>query len=157
MKTSAKQVIFERVVPQNFKEFSNLMGKLAEYERLAPPDPEATERLRKDCLSKNPRFEAFLVKKSDIAVAYMMYFFTYSSFLALPTLFLEDIFVLEEYRGQGIGRRIFDFCKEIALKKGCGRIELTVLDWNKSAQKFYEENKAQKSNWYFYRVDKNDF
>jgi len=90
-------------------------------------------------------------------VSYVIYFFAYSSFLALPTLFLEDIFVLEEYRGQGIGKKMFDNCREIAKRANCGRIDFTVLKWNKPAQEFYEKNEAERMEWFFYRLVKEKF
>jgi GNAT superfamily N-acetyltransferase len=157
MQNANDQVTIEKVNSSNFKRFADLIRKLAEYEKLEPPNLAAEARLRNDCLSENPRFEAFLAIRHSVAVGYVIYFFTYSSFSALPSLFLEDIFVLEDYRRQGIGGMLFDFCKSKALEKGCGRMEFTVLEWNKSAQKFYEERKAQRLRWYFYRLNKNDF
>ena len=79
---------------------------------------------------------------------------TYSRFLARPTLFLEDIFVLSEFRKKGLGQKMFDFCVKLARKRECGRIELSVLDWNKPAIKFYEKNKLQCLNWKFYRLNR---
>jgi GNAT superfamily N-acetyltransferase len=75
----------------------------------------------------------------------------------LPTLFLEDIFVLEKYRQQGIGKKMFDFLKEIAKREDCGRIEFTVLKWNKSAQEFYEKNRAKRLEWFLYRLVMENF
>jgi GNAT superfamily N-acetyltransferase len=147
----------EQVSAENFNAFLGLIEKLAEYEKLAPPDEEAKRRLRRDCLSGRPRYQAFIGKIDDKYVSYVIFFFTYSSFLALPTLFLEDIFVLEEYRRQGVGKKMFDFLKETAKREGCGRIEFTVLKWNKSAQEFYEKNKAQRLEWYLYRLTKENF
>lgn len=134
-----------------------LIDKLAEYEKLAPPDDEPKRRLRRDCLSEKPKYEAFIGKIGDKPVSYIIYFFTYSSFLALSTLFLEDIFVLKDYRRQGIGQKMFDYLKETAKREGCGRIEFTVLKWNKSAQEFYEENGAKRLEWFLYRLVKEDF
>ena len=150
-------VVIEKVNAETFNDFLGLIGKLAEYEKLALPDEEAKKRLRMDCLSDKPKYQAFIGKVGDKPVSYVIYFFTYSSFLALPTLFLEDIFVLDEYRRHGIGKKMFDFLKEIAKREGCGRIEFTVLKWNKSAQEFYEKNGAQCLEWFFYRVTKTDF
>jgi GNAT superfamily N-acetyltransferase len=147
----------EQVTAENFDAFLGLIEKLAEYEKLAPPDEEAKRRLRRDCLSDRPRYQAFIAKIDDKYVSYVIFFFTYSSFLALPTLFLEDIFVLEENRRQGVGKKMFDFLKETAKHEGCGRIEFTVLKWNKSAQEFYEKNKAQRLEWYLYRLTKENF
>jgi GNAT superfamily N-acetyltransferase len=142
---------------ENFNDFLGLIDKLAEYEKLQPPDSEAKKRLKQDCLSEKPKYQAFICKIGAKPVSYMIYFFTYSSFLALPTLFLEDIFVLKEYRKQGVGKKMIDFLKETAKREGCGRIEFTVLKWNKSAQQFYAKNKAQRLEWFLYRITKEDF
>ena len=151
-------VVIEKVNSDTIEDFLGLINKLAEYEKLAPPDEEAKRRLRRDCLSKKPKYEAFIGRVGGKYVSYVIFFFTYSSFLALPTLYLEDIFVLEDYRKQGIGKKMFDFLKEQANCEGCGRIEFTVLKWNKSAQKFYEESKAKcLEEWYFYRLVQKDF
>jgi GNAT superfamily N-acetyltransferase len=150
-------VVIEKVKAETFDDFLGLIDKLAEYEKLAPPDDEAKRRLRRDCLSEKPKYEAFIGKIGDKPVSYIIYFFTYSSFLALSTLFLEDIFVLKDYRRQGIGQKMFDYLKETAKREGCGRIEFTVLKWNKSAQEFYEENGAKRLEWFLYRLVKEDF
>ncbi len=150
-------VVIEKVNEETFDDFLGLINKLAQYEQLAMPDDEAKNRLRRDCLSDKPKYWAFIGRVGGKPVSYFIYFFTYSSFLALPTLFLEDIFVLEEYRRLGIGKKLFDFLKETAKQEECGRIEFTVLKWNKSAQEFYEKNGAQRLEWYLYRVVKEDF
>jgi GNAT superfamily N-acetyltransferase len=151
------QLNIKKVDAETFDDFLLLIDKLAEYEKLSPPDEEAKKRLRVDCLSENSKFQAYIGKIGNKSVAYVIYFFTYSSFLAQPTLFLEDIFVLEEYRRRGVGKKMFDYCKHIAKREGCGRIEFTVLKWNKSAQEFYEKNKAKHPEWFLYRLNREDF
>ena len=149
------EVIIERVTQQNFKDLIFLIEKLAEYEHLPPPDAEASSRLKRDGITrKNPKYEAYIAKLDGKAVGYLLFFMTYSSFLALPTLYLEDIFVLEEHRRQGIGQKLFEYCIQIAKDRCCGRIEFCVLNWNEPAIRFYEKNKAKKLNWTFYRLDK---
>ena len=150
-------LVIKRVTAETFDGFLALIVKLAEFEKLAPPSEEASKRLCKDCLSKKPKFEAYLGKIGEKCVGYVICLFTYSSFQALPTLFLEDFFVLEEYRRQGIGQKMFDHCKRRAKRKGCVRIEFIVLKWNEGAQKFYAKNKAKPLDWYFYRLTKEDF
>ena len=150
-------VVIEKVNSETFNDFLGLIEKLAEYEKLAPPDEKAKRRLRTDCLSDKPKYQAFIGKVGHKYVSYVIFFFAYSSFHALPTLFLEDIFVLEEYRRQGVGKKMFDFLKETAKQEGCGRIEFTVLKWNKSAQEFYEKNGAQRLEWFLYRLVKENF
>ena len=150
-------IVIKKVKAENFDDFLGLIDKLAQYEKLAPPDGQAKNRLRRDCLSDKSKYQAFIGKVGAKYVSYVIFFFTYSSFLALPTLFLEDIFVLDEYRRQGVGKKMFDFLKETAKREGCGRIEFTVLKWNKSAQEFCEKNKAKRLDWYLFRLVKEDF
>jgi GNAT superfamily N-acetyltransferase len=157
MDKTEHSVIIKKVNAETFDDFLGLIDKLAEYEKLTSPDEAAKRRLRRDCLSDKPKYEAFIGKVGDKPVSYIIYFFTYSSFLALPTLFLEDIFVLKEYRRQGIGQKMFGYLKETAKREGCGRIEFTVLKWNKSAQGFCEKNRAKCLEWFLYRLVKEDF
>ena len=157
MKKQVNSLVIRKVTEETFEQFLGLIIKLAEYEKLAPPSEDAKRRLRADCLAVKPRFEAFLGEVGGECVAYVIYFFTYSSFLALPTLYIEDIFVLETYRGCGVGQKMFDRCREIAKHEGCGRIEFTVLEWNKSAQAFYEKNGAKRMEWFLYRLVREDF
>ena len=158
MEKQDNSLVIRKVTEETFDGFLSLIAKLAEYEKLAPPDEDAKKRLRADCLADKPKYEAFLGEVGGECVSYVIYFFTYSSFLALPTLYIEDIFVLEPYRKSGVGQKMFDQCKAIAKQAGCGRIEFTVLTWNKSAQTFYEKNRAkQMADWYLYRLVKEDF
>ena len=150
-------LVIRKVDAETIDDFLGLIDKLAEYENLAPPNKEAKERLRLDCLSDKPKYRAFVGSIRDRCVSYVIYFFTYSSFLALPTLYVEDIFVLEEFRGRGVGQKMFDHCKQIAKREGCGRIEFTVLTWNKPAQAFYEKNGTKRLEWFFYRLTREDF
>jgi len=76
-------------------------------------------------------------------VGYALYFYTYSSFLAKPTLYLEDIFVLAQARGTGVGEALFESCLREARGYGCGRMEWQVLDWNKPAMRFYKKLGAE--------------
>jgi len=151
-KQAGEGLTIERVTRDNFQDLLLLIEALAKFEKLAPPDAAAGRRLRRYALSKNPKCEAYLGRLDSMYVAYIIFFFTYSSFLALPILYLEDIFVLEKFRRRGIGQAMFDFCVKRAKKEGCGRIEFTVLDWNKAAQRFYEKNNAEKTEWEFYRL-----
>jgi len=157
MNKKESSIVIQQVNEEIFDDFLGLIDKLAEYEKLAPPNEEARRRLRIDCLSDRPKYQALVGKIGDKFVSYIIYFFTYSSFLGLPALYLEDIFVREEYRRQGVGKRMLDYLKEIAKREGCCRIEFTVLKWNKSAQEFYEKNKAKRVDWFLYRLVREDF
>lgn len=97
--------------------------------------------------------ESFLAELDGEAVGYTFFFETYSTFLALPTLYLEDLFVLPAYRGQGVGAALFRAMATEACSRGCGRMEWTVLDWNQLAIDFYERFGAKRSSdWLPYRL-----
>jgi len=134
-----------------------LIHGLAEYEKLPPPDPAAEKRLIKDIFSASPRLEAFLGEYQGEAAGYALVFETYSSFLALPTLYLEDIFVLPEYRHRKVGLHLFLAMVREAHRRGCGRMEWAVLDWNQLALDFYARMGArQMKEWQLFRLVRSD-
>lgn len=135
--------------------FLALVDALADYEKLARPTPQARERLRRDGFGppEQRRFQPYLAELDGEAVGYAFTFETYSSFLALPTLYLEDLFVLPEARGRGAGYALFRFLAAEAVRRGCGRMEWQVLDWNALAIGFYERLGARRlREWYGYRL-----
>lgn len=149
-----QDIKIEKVNKKNFNDFLYLLDKLANYEKVNPPDYNAKLRLKKDYFSKNKKFEAYLVSINDKFIGYTIFFLTYSSYLALPTLYIEDLFVLEEYRRKRIGEKVFRFCVKQAKDKGCGRMEWTVYDWNESAIRFYKQFGAICLEKKYYRLDK---
>ena len=139
---------------ERFEDFVRLIRALADYEHLPPPDPAAIARLRADAFGTRPRFEAALAVDSVTgAVGYAVWFETYSTFLAKPTLYLEDLFVLEEARRTGAGGLLFDYVRTLGERRGCGRMDWTVLDWNTVARDFYHRRNAQwMREWLLYRI-----
>ena len=137
-----------------FDDFIDLIRALADYERLIPPDGTAVERLRRDALGPQPRFEAALaLNDGGIAVGYATWFHTYSTFLARPTMYLEDLFVLEDARKSGAGSALFEYVRALGAQRGCGRMEWQVLDWNTLAREFYHRRQATwMKDWLLYRV-----
>ena len=133
-----------------------LICALAEFEKLDPPDAEAQQRLMEDAFGDHPRIEPWLAFADAPAgpVGYAIILETYSSFLARPTLYLEDVFVLPEFRGRGFGTAFLRHCVSLAHERGCGRMEWTCLDWNTRAQTVYEQKLgAQRmSEWFLYRL-----
>ena len=148
------KIAIEKLSGKNFDEFVRLIRNFANFEKLRPPDQKARARLRKDGLGQNPKYEAYLVKIDGKYAAYMIFFMAYASFIAFPILFLEDFFILKEYRRKGIGQKMLDFCIKFAKKRNCGRVDLTVLDWNTNAIKFYEKNGFRYINWKLYRLER---
>lgn len=146
------------VVPVTRERFDDLIAlvvMLAEYEKLEPPTSEARQRLREDICGVNPRIEAVLaVDEFGTALGYAIMLETYSSFLALPTMYLEDIFVREDARCHGAGSVLFDHVVSQARRRGCGRVDWQVLDWNMLARDFYERRGATfMKEWMLYRID----
>jgi GNAT superfamily N-acetyltransferase len=153
MPTTNSKCTIEKVTPDNFDSLLNLITALAEFENLTPPVGEAQLRLRNDCFAEHPRFESYLGLHDGMAVGYVIVFETYSSFLAKPTLYLEDLFVLPDYRNRKIGYQLFQFVARLAIERNCGRLEWQVLDWNENAIKFYERFGASHlKEWYPYRL-----
>lgn len=130
---------------------------LAEFEKLPPPDQAAQKRLVEDAFGPRPRFDVFLAEVGTDVAGYAFAFETYSTFLALPTLYLEDLFVLPEYRKQRIGYAMMLYLAEVALRRGCGRLDWVVLDWNHHAINFYERMGAHRlADWLPYRLDRSE-
>ncbi len=133
-----------------------LICALADFEKLPRPDAAAQGRLAADGFGPTPRFESWLahVPENSDPVGYAILFETYSTFLAKPTLYLEDIFVLPDFRHQGVGTAFLEHCVAQARERGCGRMEWTCLDWNTKAQSVYECKLGAKkmSEWLLYRL-----
>lgn len=146
------KIEIEKVTEENFHDFLYLINKLAEYEKKNPPDVYAQKRLMDDYFTNNPKYFAYLGKIKGSFIGYVVYYFTYSSFNALPILHIEDLFVLEDLRKKGFGQSLFDFCIEKAKEKECDCMEWTVYDWNKPAIKFYIKNKAARLDKSYYQL-----
>lgn len=115
----------------------DLIRGLAEYERL-PNEVVATEEgLRTSLFGPVPAAEVVIAEVDGIAAGFALFFHTYSTFLGRRGLWLEDLFVRPACRGQGIGRTLLAHLAEVAIARGCGRLEWSVLDWNESAIGFY--------------------
>ena len=120
---------------------------LATYEKLAA-EVEATEAQLERTLfpadGTPPAAFCVVAFSAGVPAGFALYFFNYSTFLARPGLYLEDLFVPAEFRGQGIGKALLLHLAQIANARGCGRMEWSVLDWNQSAIEFYESLGARR-------------
>jgi len=114
-----------------------LVRGLAEYERLLAECVATPARLRRDGFGRRPYFQTLICRRGRRPIGFALYFFTYSTFLARPTLYLEDLFVLPAERGRGAGLALLRALARLAVRRGCGRMEWTVLDWNRPAMRFY--------------------
>ena len=133
--------------------FLRLVEELAVYEKMAPPDAEAKARLIEHLFGPRPFYQLVLAVKGGRPVGYAAYFFTYSTFVGRRTLYLEDLFVLPEARGDGVGHKLLVTIARIALAEGCGRLDLIVLKWNELAHRFYEKHGVNRmEDWALYRL-----
>jgi GNAT superfamily N-acetyltransferase len=136
-----------------------LIRNLAEFEKLPPPDAAAGERLLRDAFDTTPaRIDLWVVESEEgQVVAYAACFECYSTFRALPTLFLEDLFVHPSARRRGVATRLLAHLREEAERRGCGRFEWFVLGWNEDAKALYRGVGAEiMTDWELVRVDLRD-
>lgn len=130
-----------------------LIKALADYERLSG-EVIATEDLLREALFGSERTaEAALAYVGTDAVGFAVWFYNFSTFVGRPGLYLEDIFVLPDWRDRGVGRALMRHVARIAVVRGCGRMEWAVLDWNEPAIRFYRNIGAQAMDgWTVYRL-----
>ncbi len=126
---------------------------LAKYEKLEHEVLATEEKLRASLFSGNKVAEVlFLIAKGE-KVGFALFFHNYSTFLAQPGIYLEDLFVLPTQRGQGYGKMLLKYLAQLAIERGCGRLEWSVLDWNQPAIDFYLSFGAVPMNeWTGYRL-----
>jgi GNAT superfamily N-acetyltransferase len=115
-----------------------MIRALAEYERLAHLCVGSEDELRDALFGARPAAEVLLARAGAQAIGFALFFHTFSTFLARRGLWLEDLFVVTERRGEGVGRALLEAVAGIAVERGCGRFEWAVLDWNTPAIRFYE-------------------
>ena len=126
---------------------------LAAYERLAGEVVATEAMVRESFFGPAPHAQAVIARIGGEPVGFMVWFSTYSTFLSRPGIYLEDLFVLPSWRGKGIGRALLRHLAGIAVERGCGRIEWSVLDWNDTAIRFYRSIGARPMDeWTVYRL-----
>jgi GNAT superfamily N-acetyltransferase len=110
---------------------------LAEYERLTDACVATEELLRDALFGARPAAEVVLAWEGDTIAGFALWFHSFSTFLARPGIYLEDLFVFPEFRRRGLGRRLLAHLASTAVERGYGRVEWAVLDWNEDALRFY--------------------
>ena len=124
--------------PRDCAELDRLIRELAVYEKLEEQKVGTPEALRAALFGERPACEAIIAERHGRAVGFALFFTTFSTFLARPGIYLEDVFVEPEHRGAGIGKAILRRLAALAVERGCGRFEWRVLDWNEPSIRFYE-------------------
>jgi GNAT superfamily N-acetyltransferase len=116
----------------------DLIRGLAAYEKLSDRVTGNSELLRSHLFGTRPYAEAIIAELDNHPIGFALFFHNYSTFLTQPGLYLEDVFVRPEYRRQGVGKALLTAVAKIAVDRGCGRLEWSVLEWNQNAIEFYQ-------------------
>jgi GNAT superfamily N-acetyltransferase len=130
-----------------------LIRGIAEYEKLAHEVVATEQLLRHNLFGPKPAAEVLIARLGARPVGFALYFQNFSTFLGRPGIYLEDLFVLPDCRGKGIGKALLKQVARIAAERKCGRLEWSVLDWNESAIGFYKSLGARPmSEWTVFRM-----
>lgn len=118
-------------------EILNFIKALAVYEKLEHEAVATPELLKKNLFGEERFAEVIFIQEGDVKVGFALFFKNFSTFLGLPGIYLEDLFVLPEHRGKSYGKKLLTHIAKIAIDRGYGRFEWSVLDWNTPAIDFY--------------------
>jgi GNAT superfamily N-acetyltransferase len=143
----------ERATERDVPLILRLITALAEYEKMSA-DVIATEAtLRQSLFGPHPAAEVVIAYAGDRPAGFALFFHNYSTFLGQPGIYLEDLYVMPEWRGHGFGKRLLAHLAALAVERGCGRLEWSVLDWNEPAIGFYKKLGAKPMDeWTVFRV-----
>lgn len=146
--------IIRQAVAKDATAIYRMIIELAEYEKAADQIAISVEQIR-DTLFEQPvpGVEALIYEISGQAFGYAVFFTSYSTWLGKPGIYMEDLYISPTYRGKGAGKQMLRHIAQLALERGCGRVEWSVLDWNQPAIEFYESIGAiAQSEWVRYRL-----
>lgn len=139
--------------PADVPVIAELIRDLAKFEKLEDQVTMTEERLAESLFGEHRYAETLLAEDNGTPVGFALFFHNFSTFLGLPGVYLEDLFVVPEQRGRGVGRALLRQLAQIAVERRCGRLEWAVLDWNRDAIGFYERLGARpNSEWTVYRL-----
>jgi GNAT superfamily N-acetyltransferase len=145
----------DTATPADIPVLLTLIGELAEFERLAHEVVATESTLQEALFCAKPVVETIIARVDGEVAGFALYFHNFSTFLGRPGLYLEDLYVRPTYRGQGVGRGLLVHIAKLAGARGCGRMEWSVLNWNRRAIGFYESLGARPVNdWTVYRLDR---
>jgi len=139
--------------PDDIQIICDLIRSLAEYERLSHAVTFESDRLREFLFGPRPYAEVLLAEEAGQVVGFALFFHNFSTFVGKPGMYLEDLFVKPEHRGQGHGKALLLAVARLAVERGCGRMEWSVLDWNEPSIRFYKSLGAVPlSEWQIFRL-----
>ena len=146
------ELTFRYAAPEDCGTILHFIRELAIYEDMLD-DVVATEELLREWIFEKKKAEVLFACAGDKEVGFALFFHNFSTFLGRAGIYLEDLFVLPEYRGKGYGKAILKRLARIAVERGCGRLEWACLDWNRPSIDFYLSLGAvPMDQWTTYRV-----
>ena len=156
MKEVDERLAFRPATPADRLAVITMVNAMAEHDKMPKLDLEDQQRLLRDAFEKK-RVEFILAEWEGKPVGYVAFFEAYSTFEARPTFFLDDLFVLPEYRGRHVAHSLFLYCIQEAQRRDCGRMDWMVLQDNQAAFGFYDHLAAKKlKNWVPFRLTRED-
>ncbi len=145
--------VIRAAAPADVPEIAALVRELAEYERLSSEAVLDEGALLEHLFGARPYVEALIAEDGGAVAGFALFFHNYSTFLGRPGLYLEDIFVRPAHRGRGLGKALLVELARMAVERGCGRVEWSVLDWNEPSIAFYRSLGAvAMDEWTVYRL-----
>lgn len=141
--------------PQDAETLYEFICGLADYENECDAIETSSETLRGQLQGEHPPFECLLAEQAGVAVGFALFFQTYSTWRGVPGLYLEDLFVPIQRRGQGVGQALLTRLAKVTVERGFARLEWAVLNWNEPAIGFYKQLGAKpQDEWTTYRLDR---
>ncbi len=132
----------------------DFIKRLAVYEKRSGSVTATEEDIKRTIFEKKIA-EAVIAEYEGAPAGFAIFFYNFSTFMGKPGIYIEDLFVNEELRGRGVGKAIFSFLADLAVRRDCAMLEWTVLKWNTPSIRFYEKTGAKnKEEWLIYRLDK---
>jgi GNAT superfamily N-acetyltransferase len=147
------KVRIEPAEPSDVPIICELIRELAEFERLQDQFVATDDRLRESLFGERRHAEVLMARLQDQSVGFALFFHNYSTFRAQPGIYLEDLYIRPAFRGRGYGKALLSHIAQLAVDRGCGRFEWSVLDWNQRAIDFYKKLGAVPlHDWTMFRV-----
>ena len=151
-KQEINKIMFRYAGPEDVSKILSFIKHLADYEKMSN-EVVATEELLREWIFDKKKAEVVFAMEGEKEVGFALFFHNFSTFLGRAGIYLEDLFVLEEYRGKGYGKGLLKELARIAVERGCGRLEWWCLDWNRSSIDFYRALGAEPMDeWTTYRL-----
>ena len=152
MRELKNNLVIRNAKEEDVSTLLELIKEIAEYEKMSD-QVIATEETLMESIFKNNRANALILEIDNKKIGYCIYFYNFSTFIGRNGIYIEDIFIKKEYRGNGFGSEIFKFLAKKAKEEGCKRIEWSCLDWNEPSIKFYKSLGAvPMDEWTVYRL-----